>query len=251
MKVFVSAGHGGIDPGAVGNGLLEKDCNLYIALGFGKVLEDVGIDVIYSRVKDEYDPVTQEVMEANRCNADYAISFHNNAGGGIGSETYIFPGDKTSENIAKAFEDVTVSVFGGKSRGVKTTNNLYFIRNTKMHAILNETAFIDNAKDSKRIDSIDKCNEIGAAYAHAFIEASGYNAPPTPTIFNSFQIKSKNKKLYVYADHDRNSKVTYIIEDKRRYTVIDSYENDYEGKYWYKLKSGAGWINADDVEVIL
>ena len=31
MKVFISAGHGGSDPGAVGNGLLEKDCNLFIS----------------------------------------------------------------------------------------------------------------------------------------------------------------------------------------------------------------------------
>ena len=27
-KVFISAGHGGKDPGAVGNGLLEKNINL-------------------------------------------------------------------------------------------------------------------------------------------------------------------------------------------------------------------------------
>lgn len=247
MKVFVSAGHGGIDPGAVGNGLLEKDCNLYIALGFGKVLEGAGIDVVYSRIKDEYDPVTQEVIEANRCNADYAISFHNNAGGGFGSETYIFPGDKDSERIAAAFEDVTVNVFNGKSRGVKTTNNLYFIRNTKMHAILNESAFIDNAKDSERINTTDKCYRIGKAYGEAFIGI--FVESEKPKQGESFQIKAKNKKLYVYADTTRDSEVTYTIVNKHRYTVVETVEVKNEN--WYKLKSGAGWVNGEDVEVVL
>ena len=245
MKVFISAGHGGSDPGAVGNGLLEKDCNLYIALAFGSVLEFAGIEVKYSRTKDENDPVTQEVMEANHFQADYAISFHNNAGGGIGSETYYYPGDEKGAGLAAAFEKVNIQK-GAKSRGRKTTTSLYFIRNTAMTAVLNETAFIDS-KDYERISTPEKCKEYGEAYGYAFLEYVGIEIPNTPYIFNPFQIKAKNKKLYVYADHDRNSKVTYIIEDKRRYTIIDSYENEYEGQDWYKLKSGAGWVNADDV----
>lgn len=247
MKVFVSAGHGGSDPGAVGNGLLEKDCNLFIALAFGDVLESVGVDVVYSRKRDENDPVSQEVIEANHSQCDYAISFHNNAGGGIGSETWIWPGDNKALKIAEAFEKVTVDA-GAKSRGVKTTQNLYFIRNTYATAILNESAFIDS-KDYVRIDSPEKCASIGKRYAYAFLEAVGIETDQ-PKSFQPFQIKAKNKKLYVYAECDRNSKVTYTIEDKRRYTVIDKYEEVRELETWFKLKSGVGWVNADDVNII-
>ena len=247
MKVFVSAGHGGSDPGAVGNGLLEKDCNLFIALAFGDVLESVGVDVVYSRKKDENDPVSQEVIEANHSQCDYAISFHNNAGGGVGSETWIWPGDNKALKIAEAFEKVTVDA-GAKSRGVKTTQNLYFIRNTYAPAILNESAFIDS-KDYVRIDSPEKCTSIGKRYAYAFLEAVGIDTDQ-PASFQPFQIKAKNKKLYVYAECNRNSKVTYTIEDKRRYTVVDKYEEVRELETWYKLKSGVGWVNADDVIVI-
>ena len=246
MKVFISAGHGGSDPGAVGNGLLEKDCNLYIALAFGEVLEAAGVNVKYSRTKDENDPVTQEVIEANHYQADYAISFHNNAGGGTGSETYYYPGDPMGLKIAEAFENCNKAK-GVKSRGCKTTNTLYFIRNTSMTAVLSETAFIDSA-DHKRIDSPDKCRQYGADYAKAFLELMGISEKPSG--FEPFQIKAKNKKLYVYQDHNRNSKVTYVIEDKRRYTIIDVYRNCERGEDWYKLKSGIGWVNADDVEVI-
>lgn len=38
-KVFLGVGHGGTDPGAVANGLREKDVNLGIALAAQKELE--------------------------------------------------------------------------------------------------------------------------------------------------------------------------------------------------------------------
>lgn len=254
MKVFISAGHGGSDPGAVGNGLLEKDCNLYIALAFGEVLEAAGVNVKYSRTKDENDPVTQEVIEANHYQADYAISFHNNLdpnladGEAEGSESYYYPGDMKGKALADTFENVIINM-GFKSRGSKPTNTLYFIRNTAMTAVLVESAFI-NTHDAARIDTVAECSAYGEAYGHAFLKYIGVEIPNKPDIFSPFQIKAKNKKLYVYQDHTRNSKVTYVIEDKRRYTVVDSYVNNYEGEYWYKLKSGIGWINADDVEAI-
>ena len=244
MKVFISAGHGGSDPGACGNGLKEKDCNLYIALAFGSVLEAAGVQVRYSRTCDENDPVTSEVAEANAFRADYAISFHNNAGGGIGSECWIWPGCVEAERIAKAFENVTIEA-GGKSRGVKTTTSLYFIRNTYMTAVLSEIAFIDNKTDKCRIDTKAKCEDIGRKYGNAFLnvmvldklpEAPG-RYPEVPFLFKS----TGNTCIFRSPEAD-----TFIsqITDKRRYTIIDV-----KGDYGF-LKSGAGWIYLPDVEIV-
>ena len=250
MKVFVSAGHGGSDPGAVGNGLLEKDCNLYIALAFGKTLENAGVEVVYSRTKDENDSVSQEVIEANHSQANFAFSFHNNAGGGIGSETWIWPGDEKGYGIAAAFEKVTLDT-GAKSRGVKTTTTLYFIRNTSMTAVLNETAFIDS-KDHVRIDTPEKCADIGKRYALAFLEYIGIKEKIIQDSDNvpreTFQIKAKSKKLYVYCATTRDSEVTYTIEDKRRYTIVETIETP--GETWFKLKSGIGYVNSEDVNIV-
>lgn len=63
-KVFLSAGHGGSDPGAVGNGLKEKTANLNVLLGYKSELEKYGINVVCSRITDENDPANQEVKEA-------------------------------------------------------------------------------------------------------------------------------------------------------------------------------------------
>ncbi len=86
-KVFLSAGHGGSDPGAVAYGLKEKTINLNIMLACRDELKRHGVKVYTSRTKDENDPVGEEVREANKSSADVAVSFHTNAGKGDGSES--------------------------------------------------------------------------------------------------------------------------------------------------------------------
>ena len=88
-KVFIGAGHGGADSGAVARDKqLEKDLNLSIAKACGAYLERHGVQVGYSRTRDEDDPVVQEVAECNRFAPDLAVDIHNNAGGGDGAEVY-------------------------------------------------------------------------------------------------------------------------------------------------------------------
>ena len=54
-KVMIDAGHGGEDPGAVFEGRREKDDALRLSLAVGEILEDNGVDVMYTRVTDVYD----------------------------------------------------------------------------------------------------------------------------------------------------------------------------------------------------
>lgn len=63
-KVFLSAGHGGSDPGAVGNGLKEKTVNLNVLLGCKSELKKYGINIVCSRTTDENDPINQEVKRS-------------------------------------------------------------------------------------------------------------------------------------------------------------------------------------------
>ena len=93
-KVFLSAGHGGKDSGAVGLGLVEKDINLRMMLACKKELERHGVVVVVSREKDENDGTPVEVREANASCADVAVSLHNNAGGGDGFEAFYWSTNK-------------------------------------------------------------------------------------------------------------------------------------------------------------
>ncbi len=77
-KVFLSAGHGGSDPGAVAYGMKEKDLNLAVMLACNEELVRHGVVTVLSRTKDENDPVGQEVTEdfiVITLNDDNTVSF--------------------------------------------------------------------------------------------------------------------------------------------------------------------------------
>jgi len=177
MKVFLSAGHGGSDPGAVGNGLKEKDINLNVMLACNEVLVKHGVTTVLSRTKDENDPVGQEVKEANASKADVAVSFHINAGGGDGFEAFYYTTNNDGKRLAQLGEKY-VKAMGQNSRGIKSGNHLYFVRNCDMTAVLFESFFIDNATDKKIGDTIAEQKAFGVAYAKAILEYLGisYNS---------------------------------------------------------------------------
>lgn len=180
-KVFLSAGHGGTDPGAVSNGLCEKTINLNVLLACKRELERHGVTVICSRTKDENDPVTQEVKEANASGADIALSFHINAGGGDGFEAFYYNSSEKGKKLASLCEK-HVKNLGQNSRGLKSGNKLHFVKSTSMTAVLVESFFIDNKKDKTIGDTIAEQTALGEAYAKAVLEY--------------FDITYKSKKTY-------------------------------------------------------
>lgn len=187
-KVFLSAGHGGSDPGAVGNGLKEKDINLQTLLACKEILEKHGVEVVASRTKDENDPVGQEVKEANASKADVAVSFHVNAGGGDGFEAFYHTSSSKGKKLA-TLGDKYVKELGQNSRGIKSGNHLYFVKNTDMTAVLFESFFVDNAKDKTIGDTLAEQKAFGVAYAKAILEYLGiaYNATTTSTASTTTQ----------------------------------------------------------------
>ena len=66
-SVIIDAGHGGSDPGAVYEGRQEKDDALNLALAVGRILENNGVDVMYTRINDVYDtPLERLRLSMNR-----------------------------------------------------------------------------------------------------------------------------------------------------------------------------------------
>lgn len=179
-KVFLSAGHGGKDSGAVGYGLREKDVNLQTLIACGAELERHGIEVIYSRKTDEDDAVGEEVIEANASGADIAVSFHANAGGGDGFEAFYYTSSSIGKKLALLGEKHVLKL-GQNSRGIKSGNHLYFVKNTKMPAVLFESFFVDNATDVQIGDTIQKQALFGIAYAKAILEYFGIEYKPVNT----------------------------------------------------------------------
>lgn len=177
-KVFISAGHGGSDPGAVANGFREKDLNLAIALACRDEVVRHGVEVLMSRTKDENDPVESEVKECNAYKPDLAISIHNNAGGGDGVEAFYHHGGGAGKVLAENVLAEIVKI-GQNSRGAKTRKGsdgrdyYHFIRETSAPAVIVECAFVDNAKDIQIIDTAAEQSAMGIALAKGILKALG------------------------------------------------------------------------------
>ena len=177
-KVFIAVGHGGSDPGAVANGLKEKDVNLVIALACRQELVRHGVEVGMSRAKDEDDKTT--VKECNAfCSADdYAVDIHNNAGGGDGAEIYHHYGGGKSKTLAQNILNEIVAI-GQNSRGLKVKKNVWgkdyfeFIRETKCPAVIVECAFLDNKNDVQIIDTDAEQKAMGKAIAKGILKELG------------------------------------------------------------------------------
>ncbi len=77
FTVVLDAGHGGHDPGNLGNGFLEKNIALNIVLEVGKELEQVpGTEVIYTRKDDSFVDLYVRGEIANKAKADLFVSVH-------------------------------------------------------------------------------------------------------------------------------------------------------------------------------
>lgn len=177
-KVFIGVGHGGKDPGAVGNGLHEADLNLSIALACKDELERHGVIVGMSRATDENDPVSDEAKECNAFLPDLGLDIHCNAGGGDGAEVYYHYNGGTGKKLAENILAEIVKI-GQNSRGAKTKRRTdgkdyyYFVRETACPAVVVECAFVDNAKDIAIIDTPGEQKAMGIAIAKGVLATLG------------------------------------------------------------------------------
>lgn len=185
-KVFLGVGHGGADPGAEGGALKEKDVNLGIAHACRDELAKYGVLTKLSREDDADDPLSEEIRECNAFDPDYAVDIHINAGGGRGFEAFHTLSGGKGKVLAEAIEREVLAM-GQTSRGCKTRTNSAgrdyygFVRQTKCPAVIVEYGFIDNAADRALMDTAEKQDAIGRAYARGILKTLGYHVQAEPT----------------------------------------------------------------------
>jgi N-acetylmuramoyl-L-alanine amidase len=79
-RIVLDPGHGGKDPGAIANGLEEKDIVLKLAKQLKPILEkELGCEVLLTRTDDTYISLEERTAIANTQNADLFLSLHINA----------------------------------------------------------------------------------------------------------------------------------------------------------------------------
>ena len=115
MVVVIDPGHGGKDPGAINNGVREKDVVLGVGLKLGKLLNEnfSDVKVIFTRSTDVFVPLIDRSRIANKNKADLFISIHANTCGTPsirGTETFTLGPARLKENFDVAKKENSVIV---------------------------------------------------------------------------------------------------------------------------------------------
>lgn len=155
-KVVLDAGHGGMEPGAVYQGRMEKNDTLRLALAVGQLLSDNGVEVAYTRVSDVYHTPFEKAQMANNWDADLFVSIHRNAmptpGTASGTESLIYSKGGEAEVLASNINRA-LSSEGWNDLGIIERPGLIVLRRTEMPAVLVEAGFIDNEADNQYFDA--------------------------------------------------------------------------------------------------
>lgn len=196
-KIFIDAGHGSKDSGAVGNGLKEKDINLSVALKIGEILKRHNVEVVYSRTTDVFLELSERTNLANKANADIFVSIHCNAAENVnakGVETFSYPNSSEGAALAKCIQN---SILQSKTytldRGIKTAN-FAVLRESNMSSALVELAFITNIEDAKILK--DKQNELALAVSKGILNYLGIKYIEEATEVDNYSSWAKEGMLW-------------------------------------------------------
>ena len=173
--VYIDPGHGGYDPGASGNGIIEKNIVLKIALNVKKILEEKGIQVVMSRNDDTYVSLQDRVITANKSNASSFISIHINSAGvtsATGIETYYYT--KNSPSLASKIQNKLINYTGAYDRGVKK-DDYYVVTHTNMPSSLAEIGFLTNKSEATKLKNSEYQYKISSALADGTLEYLNVN----------------------------------------------------------------------------
>ena len=139
---------------------MKKMIILHLTQAVGKILEDNGVDVVYTRTEDVYQTPFEKARIANQSGADYFISFHRNSSPednqyqGVEVLVYDKSGIKyqMAQNIVGALGELGFQ--GNRSKGATGTGSASDVH--RMPALLIETGFLNSDADNKLYDEKER-----------------------------------------------------------------------------------------------
>lgn len=190
-RIFINGGHGGADPGASGNGLVEKNITNFLMVQTKNEILRLTSEVeimTYQSLEVWALAKRKIVYEANKFNPDLFMSMHINSGGGTGYEDYVDEdaGAATIE-MRKLFHAEVKAWYlshgikmhdGGRAGGEMKAADLYVLGGTEAFAILTENLFIDNIADAALLKNEAFLNGVAAAHARGCLVALGIRIQP-------------------------------------------------------------------------
>jgi N-acetylmuramoyl-L-alanine amidase len=166
--IIIDPGHGGIDPGALGqNDTVEDEINLAIALKLRRLIEQAGGLALMireddtglytegkSRIRSKKNEDLKNRHELiNESEADILISVHLNSfpqSQYYGAQTFYQIGDKKGKRLAEIIQNEFIAIIDkGNNRVSKGTDSVYILRDNKIPGALVECGFLSNYEEEQ------------------------------------------------------------------------------------------------------
>ncbi len=153
-RVVIDPGHGGQDPGAKQDGLLEAELVLDVALRLEQLLQKEGIEVILTRRSNVYVALEERPAIAAREEADLYLSIHANASADRrvrGVETYVLNFARTAQSAAVAARENT-----GSSRTMKSLPDI--VKTITLNNKIDESRDLARQVQASLVEKLSKVN---------------------------------------------------------------------------------------------
>jgi len=176
--ILIDAGHGGVDPGAVGlNNTLEKDINLEISKRLHVLFTQAGSKVVMLRDTDcdfgtsskllqrKREDLAYRIQMAMETKADIYLSIHANSfpdqrqhGPQVFYHSESEEGKQLAENIQASLNKV-----GAKKRAAKSNQSYFILKNTEAIAVTIEVGFLSNAEEERNLNKPEYQEKLAMA----------------------------------------------------------------------------------------
>lgn len=164
--IVIDPGHGGKDPGAKADGVIEKKLTLSTAKIVAEKLQDEGATVTLTRSDDSYVSLEKRVQISNAQKTDAFISLHFNAfsdPAAKGINTFYYAGEKDIK-LAKSIQESLMNHVNLNNRGAKYAD-YYVLRENSDVAVLVELGFITNPDELKKVQTTQYQKKVSEGIA--------------------------------------------------------------------------------------
>lgn len=179
--ILIDPGHGGYDPGKVGEGgACEKDINLEIACELKKMLEDAGYMVYMTREKDcnladsnvsnkKRSDLNNRIKMAEQYNADIFISIHQNSfqdRSVNGAQCFYYNGSEKGKLLASQIQEEFAKLLGN-TRKAKGSGDYYVLKKSPCTSVIVECGFLSNNEEMKKLQNPEYQKKIATCILNA------------------------------------------------------------------------------------
>ena len=176
--IVIDAGHGGVDPGAVGkNNVLEKDITLAIAKRLQAHLQQSGMKTVMVRDEDQdlgtsqgllkrkREDLAQRIQMALESQAEAYVSIHANSFPNdklIGAQTFYNAKNPEGKMLAQAIQE-QLNLMTNAKRVIKANQDIYVLKKASQAPVIVEVGFLSNPGEERLLTTPEYQEKLAMA----------------------------------------------------------------------------------------